>query len=112
MVSALLQRSYPYLIINQIFSKHDLLVCISNDLFDEYVNVLQRSKFSQYPDFEANAQALLLDIKAYSKSYTPHSNLNLISDQDDNKLLELAEVSNADFLITGNHNDLFYNGLL
>ncbi len=29
----------------------------------------------------------------------------MISDKDDNKLLELAEVYKAEFLITGNHND-------
>jgi len=31
--------------------------------------------------------------------------LAIISDKDDNKLLELAEESKADFLITGNTND-------
>ena len=31
--------------------------------------------------------------------------LNIIKDKDDNKLLELADESNADFLITGNHLD-------
>lgn len=31
--------------------------------------------------------------------------LTIISDKDDNKLLELAEESTADFLITGNTND-------
>ncbi|MDP1623309.1 MAG: hypothetical protein Q8M08_13330, partial [Bacteroidales bacterium] len=31
--------------------------------------------------------------------------LEIINDQGDNKLLELAETCNADFLITGNTND-------
>ena len=37
--------------------------------------------------------------------YFPTIRLEIISDLDDNKLLELAETCNADFLITGNKND-------
>ena len=46
-----------------------------------------------------------LDIETYSKKYSPSSRIDVISDKDDNKLLELAETSKAEFLITGNHND-------
>nr|AGS53598.1 hypothetical protein [uncultured bacterium contig00070] len=35
----------------------------------------------------------------------PTSNIDLLSDKDDNMFLELAEESEADFLITGNIND-------
>jgi hypothetical protein len=34
--------------------------------------------------------------------FTPKIKLNIISDPDDNKFLELAEICNADFLIMGN----------
>lgn len=104
-VSALIQKSYPYLIVNQVFNNRNIEVCISDELFEEYLMVLSRPKFSHFPDFEANARALLLDISTYSKKYSPQFRLDIISDKDDNKLLELAEVSNAEYLITGNTND-------
>lgn len=40
-----------------------------------------------------------------SVKYTPEIKLDIISDQDDNMILELAYESKADFIITGNTND-------
>ena len=37
--------------------------------------------------------------------YEPNILLHIIKDSDDNKLLELADESKADFLITGNSSD-------
>ena len=34
--------------------------------------------------------------------------ISLISDQDDNKILELAEENQADFIVTGNTNDFTF----
>ena len=105
LVSALIQHSYPHLILKAVFSEPAIEICISEVLFEEYLEVLNRDKFSRYPDFEANAQTLLLDIQKYVTTYTPNTHLNIISDKDDNKLLELAEKSRANFLITGNYSD-------
>ncbi len=105
LVSALIGHNYPYSIINHIFDNPAIEICISDELFTEYVKVLNREKFSRFPDFRANAQALLLDIKRCSKNYSINIKINLLSDKDDNKFLELAETSGAEFLITGNRND-------
>jgi putative PIN family toxin of toxin-antitoxin system len=105
LVSALIQRSYPYYIMIEIFSNNKIQLCLSDELFEEYFNVLNRKKFSKYPDFIANAQVLLIDIEKIAVKYTPSVRLEIIQDTDDNKLLELAETSHADFLITGNTND-------
>lgn len=104
-VSALIQRSYPYLIVNEAFSNKNIRICISEELLEEYVDVLNREKFKKFPDFEANTQALLVDIVNYALMYSPKTKINVISDKDDNKLLEVSEAANAHFLITGNHND-------
>ena len=40
-----------------------------------------------------------------SIKFVPKKKLTIISDKDDNKLLELADECKADFLITGNTND-------
>jgi uncharacterized protein len=105
LVSSLIQRSYPYHIVIEIFSNDKIQVCLSDELFTEYFNVLNREKFSKFPDFIANAQALLIDIEKIAVRYIPTVRLEIIKDLDDNKLLELAETCHADFLITGNTND-------
>lgn len=105
LVSALIQRSYPYHIVVEAFSNNKIQICLSDELFREYFNVLGRKKFSNYPDFFANAQALLIDTEKIATKYYPTVHLEIINDVDDNKLLELAETCHADFLITGNTND-------
>ena len=105
LVSALIQHSYPYYIVFEIFSNDDIQLCLSDELFAEYFNVLKRNKFAKYLDFIANSQALLVDIEKKAIKYFPTIRLEIINDLDDNKLLELAEICSADFLITGNTND-------
>ncbi len=74
-------------------------------MFEEYYDVLNREKISKYPDFATKAQTLLADVQKKAVKYFPTIKLKIINDVDDNKLLELAETSNANFLITGNTND-------
>ena len=108
LVSALIRRSFPYHIVVEIFSNDDIQLCLSDDLFEEYFNVLNRKKFSKFPDFVSIAQSLLLDIEKKANKYHPTIRLYVIGDKNDNKLLELAETCKADFLITGNTNDFTF----
>ncbi len=104
-ISALIQRNFPHHILNEIFKNTELKLCISDELFFEYCEVLSRKKFAKFPDFVANGQFILTEIERISTRYIPKTRIELISDKDDNKLLELARESKADFLVTGNHND-------
>jgi len=108
-VSALIQRSYPYLIMSQLFIDHEIEICISDELMKEYYDVLGRKKFSKYPDFISGATAILTDIENKSARYVPTVQLQILTDPDDDKLLELAHVSKADYLITGNSNHFTIN---
>ncbi len=74
-------------------------------LLEEYYAVFNRKKFAKYRDFLNKAEILIADIEARSFKFTPKKKLTIISDKDDNKLLELADECKADFLITGNTND-------
>ncbi len=105
LVSAIIQRNFPFLILNEVFTRSDLTHCISDDLFKEYFEVLNRKKFSRFPDFVSSAQFILTEIRRISKMYYPKSRIELIHDKNDNKLLELSKESKAHFLITGNLND-------
>lgn len=104
-VSSLIQRSYPYLIVNNLFIEGKIDLCISDDLLQEYYLVFRRKKFYKYPDFSNRAETLIADIEAKSTKFSPQNKLTVISDKDDNKLLELAEECKANFLITGNTSD-------
>ena len=105
LVSSLIQRSFPYLIINSLFIENKIELCISNAVMREYYEVLNRKRFSKYSDFLFKAEALLADIESKAIKYFPKIKLNIINDVDDNKFLELAFTSKSDFIITGNTND-------
>jgi uncharacterized protein len=105
LVSALIQRSYPFFIVDKLFLEGKIQLCISDELLKEYYEVLNRKKFSKYPDFVARAEILLADIETKASKYIPKTKVSLIKDLDDNKLLELAAESTAAFLVTGNTND-------
>lgn len=108
MVSALIQRSYPYHIIYDLFIDNKFQLCVSDKLLSEYYEVLSREKFSKFQDFFIRAEALLADIESKSVRYFPTIDLNLISDDDDNMVLELADECLADFVITGNTTDFTF----
>jgi putative PIN family toxin of toxin-antitoxin system len=105
LVSALIQRSYPYFILNSCVFDNQVDLCISDDLFNEYFEVLHRPKFIRFPDFLNNAELVLSQIDSIAKKYYPTQQITEISDIPDNRLLELAVEADADFLITGNTKD-------
>ncbi len=104
-VSALIQKSFPYLILHDMYIDRKIQLCVSEDLLLEYVNVLKREKFSRFPDFIAMANWVIRDIQYHALMFETKERLAVIADADDNRLLELAAASSADYLVTGNHND-------
>jgi hypothetical protein len=104
-VSALIQKSFPYLILSELYLESKIELCISEDLLSEYYEVLSRDKFARFADFKANADAILVNIRKQSSFFHPRHKVKKIKDEDDNMLLELAQECKADFLVTGNTND-------
>ena len=107
-VSSLIQKSLPYLIVYHLVVERSIRVCLSNDLIKEYREVLAREKFKKYPVFFIKAEALLTDIEALAEIYFPNQKLAIIDDEPDNRVLELASESKADFIITGNTKDFTF----
>ena len=105
LVSALIQRNYPNFILYNYVLENLVEVCISDDLFGEYLEVLNRPKFSKYSDFVNNAEIVLSQIETRATKFYPTRLFDIIEDNADNRLLELAVDSKADFIITGNTND-------
>lgn len=107
-VSSLIQRNYPYLIVFDLFIEERIEICVSEDLMKEYYEVLKRPKFSKFQDFFARAESLLVDIVTKASLFVPTNKIDLISDRNDNIILEVADVYEADFIITGNSNDFTF----
>jgi putative PIN family toxin of toxin-antitoxin system len=107
-VSSLIQRSYPYKIIYELFVEDKFVLCVSEELMSEYYEVLSRPKFARFPDFFGRAESLLADIEDKAKKIVPLTKIDLISGKDDNKVLELADACEADFIITGNTIDFIF----
>lgn len=82
-----------------------MVLCISKPLFTEYYEVLNREKFSRFPDFHVNANVFLAELESKAVQFVPTSKVQIIGDEEENLLLELAEISKADYLITGNTKD-------
>ena len=107
-VSALIQRGYPYLIVNELFIEQKFQLCVSDELMAEYYEVLARPRFSKFQDFFIRAEMVLAEIETKAVKYFPTITLELIKDDDDNMVLELADECEADFVITGNTNDFTF----
>lgn len=111
-VSSLVQKNYPYLIVDYCI-EGNAVICLSNPILQEYIEVLGRPKFAKFTDFKTNADFLIARISEMSEIYEPTIQLKIIKDEPDNRLLELAQISKADFIITGNTNDFtmeIFNG--
>jgi putative PIN family toxin of toxin-antitoxin system len=108
-ISALIQRSYPYLILQNLVFEKLVDLCISDELFKEYIDVINRPKFNRYPDFQSKSELVLIQVLELGIKYKPIDKFEIIEDVDDNKILELAVEAKADFIITGNTNDFTFS---
>lgn len=104
-VSSLISDSYPTKIVFDLVLNELVSVCISEDIINEYYEVLNRKKFRKiYTD----SQELLSAILEISELFFPKKNFNIINDESDNKFLDLAYECKSDYLITGNSKDFTF----
>ncbi len=104
-VSALISKGIPFKIIYELVLNEKVKICISDELFEEYVDVLNREKFSRFPDFKTNANIVISIIDELAIHGNPVQEVEMLKDLDDDKFLELAIEVDADFIITGNTRD-------
>ena len=75
-------------------------LCVTTEILDEYVEILEQKASSQY-------SSLVLDIivnNPYTLFVTPYYHFNLITvDPDDNKFVDCAVVANAKYIVTEDH---------
>ena len=101
-VSALISNSIPTKILYELVLTQKVKVCLTEEIFAEYIEVLNREKFTKYTNFKSKADIVLNKLREISTYYETNRKIEILSDTSDNKFLELAAVSSADYLITGN----------
>ena len=101
-VSALISNSIPTKILYELVLTQKVKTCLTEEIFTEYIEVLNREKFTKYTNFKSKAEIVLNKLHEISTYYETNRKIEILSDTSDNKFLELAAVSSADYLITGN----------
>lgn len=76
----------------------------SNELIEEFIEVVSRPKFKKYFSFN-DIERIFSLFEEYGELVKVTSNINICRDKKDNFLLNLSIDSTCDFLITGD-NDL------
>jgi predicted nucleic acid-binding protein len=54
--STLIQRSYPFLIIDELFFEDEIQLRVSVELIQEYFDVLARPRLTRFPHFTNKAE--------------------------------------------------------
>src|SRR5690606_25621794 len=101
-VSALISNSIPTKILFDLVLTKKVTTCLTEEIFKEYVEVLNRDKFIKYLNFKTKAEVVLSKLREISIFYITENKVDILNDSSDNKFLELAIVCSADYLITGN----------
>ena len=101
-VSALISDSIPTRILYELVLTQKVSICLSEEILTEYVEVLNRDKFSRFANFKAKAEVVLNRLQEIAYFYPKGRVIEILADTSDNKFLELAAVSAADYLTTGN----------
>jgi putative PIN family toxin of toxin-antitoxin system len=86
--------------LKQLIIQEQVIVLFSEELFDEFIEVVHRPKFRKYFSSEAIHELItLLDLKAIFVPITEH--FLACRDSKDNFLLDLCFAGNTDYLVTG-----------
>lgn len=84
----------------QAFLSEEYVLCVSNDILEEYSEVIARNINAKVADYIL--QVILLHDNV--KLYDPHYRFNLIkADEDDNKFVDCAFAANAKCIVTEDH---------
>ena len=100
-ISAFLKAESNPALILALGLEGSLTVCLSKKIWQEYQGVLRRKKFRGLD--QESIEKLLSVLKEQAIWVLPRISVNILSrDPADNKFLECALESQADYLITGN----------
>jgi uncharacterized protein len=74
-VSALISHSVPTQIVYECVLEQAVMLCLSDVILEEYVEVLARGKFGEIQGFRHNADIVLSRIRNEARFYEPSTTL-------------------------------------
>ena len=93
----MLSKKSPYRPIWDAFLKQRFVLCVSNEILDEYQEIIEQ----QTTSLIAENVVLLIMNSSNVRYVDPHFHLQLISsDPDDNKFVDCAFASGADYIVS------------
>lgn len=98
-VSAMLNSSGTAPDVLRLALHQHVQLCVSEAILEEYEGVLRRPKFRRPPRV---VSALMKAIRATADKIEPTETLVVSTDEADNRFLECAKASDADYIVTGN----------
>ena len=84
-------------------------IAFSNEILDEFKEVIFRKKFDRYFVSHEERLELLNELESSIKQFFPSEVITACRDPKDNKFLELAIAANASCIITGDKDLLILN---
>jgi uncharacterized protein len=101
-VSAHLTADGPAALIFRLALSRYFQCCVSEEILEEYCEVLQRRKFRLDGDYVVQS---LSAFRAAAILVNPRIQIVAARDPDDDKILECAIAAKADYIVTGNIRD-------
>ena len=99
-ISFLLSSKGSILELYESWKSNKLLVCCSNDIYNEVKRALKYPKFKKYCKAE-EIESLLDRIEVFCRFFSSKNYLKVCKDPDDDKFINLALDAGADCIITG-----------
>ncbi|WP_310993394.1 putative toxin-antitoxin system toxin component, PIN family [Aequorivita marina] len=97
-ISFLISKKFSQ--IDELIEKRKILLIFSNELLEEFIDVVSRPKFKKY--FSKNDVEKILEyFDQFGELVKVKSDIKICRDEKDNFLLNLSVDSEADYLITG-----------
>lgn len=98
------QLGYSRRIVDELILTSEVNICLSVEVFAEYDEVAKRERFAKYQNFHTKANELIIRIEEHALWFEPKERIKILSDEDDDKFLELAVEADAGYIVTGNRN--------
>lgn len=98
LVSAAIKDKIPEKVILWVVSNPEVLWIVSDDIINEYLNVISRPKFKLHPEVIQQWIELIYESVNIEN---PDLKIDFVTDKFDAKFIECAVFSKADFIITG-----------
>lgn len=97
-ISMLINKDFSYM--DKLLNKKEAILIFSEELLDEFLNVVTRPKFKKYFS-KADIKLILKFIEQNAEFVNVSSTVSICRDEKDNFLLSLAVDGQADFILSG-----------